>query len=69
MAIKDNYRKITNCDISQVVLDKMKEHTDTFEPCKDFVYECIDATAMKYEDNQFDLTIDKGTYDALACDE
>lgn len=24
---------------------------------------------MKYEDGQFDLTIDKGTYDALACDE
>ena len=31
MAIKDNYRKITNCDISQVVLDKMKVHTDAFE--------------------------------------
>jgi len=51
MAIKDNYRQITNCDISQVVLDKMKVHTDAFEQCSEFVYECIDATAMKYEDN------------------
>ena len=27
----------------------------------------MDATHMAYENDTFDLTIDKGTYDALAC--
>jgi hypothetical protein len=27
----------------------------------------MDATRMAFRDNSFDLSIDKGTYDALAC--
>ena len=27
----------------------------------------MDATRMDYRDNSFDIVIDKGTYDALAC--
>lgn len=27
----------------------------------------MDATAMNYRDNSFDVCIDKGTFDALAC--
>ena len=29
----------------------------------------MDATKMNFRDNTFDVVIDKGTYDALACDE
>ena len=29
----------------------------------------MDATKMDFRDNSFDITIDKGTYDALACSE
>lgn len=47
----------------------MKERTDKIEKCKNFIYDEMDATKMTYEDNMFDLTIDKGTYDALACNE
>ena len=65
---KDNYHKLTNMDISQVVLEKMKNHNKDKEECKDFEYVEMDATNMTFEDDKFDLTIDKGTYDALACD-
>ena len=44
MAIKDNYRNIVNTDISQVVNDKMKEHTNKFPECSDFEYLTMDAT-------------------------
>ena len=30
-------------------------------------WEVEDATKMSFEDNKFDIVIDKGTYDALAC--
>lgn len=33
----------------------------------DLTYIVMDATAMSFEDKQFDLAIDKGTLDALAC--
>ncbi len=29
----------------------------------------MDATRMQFRDNSFDIVIDKGTYDALACNE
>ena len=32
------------------------------------VYEVMDATALKYEDNFFDIIIDKATIDTLLCD-
>jgi ubiquinone/menaquinone biosynthesis C-methylase UbiE len=34
---------------------------------KDMVFEVMDATNMPYQDQEFDVTIDKGTLDALAC--
>ena len=77
---KDGYKRIFNMDISRVVLDKMrdfyswkeasenKRHAD-FQ-CKVthfYVLDCtMDATQMNFRDNPFDLSIDKGTYDALA---
>jgi len=68
MAEKDGFSNITNMDISEVVLQKMREKTSTKESCKGFKYEAMDATNMRYDSDTFDVVIDKGTYDALACD-
>ena len=32
-----------------------------------FEFTAMDATAMNYRDNSFDVCVDKGTFDALAC--
>lgn len=31
------------------------------------VFEVVDATNMPYHDKEFDIAIDKGTLDAIAC--
>ena len=46
MAIQDGFKDITNVDISGVVLDKMKVHTDSKPACKGFKYLEVDATDM-----------------------
>lgn len=60
-------------DISQIVLEKMREHyvknTEKYQKCQNFSYLAMDATRMDFRDDTFDVVIDKGTYDALACDE
>jgi 2-polyprenyl-3-methyl-5-hydroxy-6-metoxy-1,4-benzoquinol methylase len=57
----DGFTNILNIDISEVVIYKMKEaHPE-------MTWDVADATQMTYEDGSFDLVIDKGTYDALAC--
>jgi ubiquinone/menaquinone biosynthesis C-methylase UbiE len=63
------YRNMTNIDISPIVLEKMKEHQDKIVECHNFSYAAMDATKMDYRQNTFDICIDKGTYDALACNE
>lgn len=56
------YHDILNIDISDVVIDKMKEVFPKVE------WQVADATDMnEIESDTFDLVIDKGTYDALAC--
>ena len=71
MAEQDNYQNIYNMDISPVVLEKMKSHNsdrpDKFPHCHHFQHVIADATRLAFRDNFFDITIDKGTYDALAC--
>mmetsp|Transcript_33800 Transcript_33800/g.39765 ORF Transcript_33800/g.39765 Transcript_33800/m.39765 type:complete len:94 (-) Transcript_33800:255-536(-) len=32
-----------------------------------FEFTAMDATCMNYRDNSFDVCVDKGTFDALAC--
>jgi ubiquinone/menaquinone biosynthesis C-methylase UbiE len=61
----DGYRVITNIDIAGSVIEKMKNHYSTKYPLQQFLVG--DATHMAYRDNSFDLCIDKGTFDALAC--
>jgi ubiquinone/menaquinone biosynthesis C-methylase UbiE len=56
-----NYKNITNIDISDVVIDKMKKQFP------DMKWLEMDATKMNFEDNSFDCSIDKGTLDAIMC--
>ena len=58
---KDGYEHITNMDVSGVVLDKMRETYPRFE------YICLDGTSMPFRSDSFDVCVDKGTFDALAC--
>lgn len=60
----DGYKNIKNIDISHNVIKAMKERN------KDKVgmmYEVMDVRDLKYEDNTFDLAVDKSTIDALLC--
>jgi 2-polyprenyl-3-methyl-5-hydroxy-6-metoxy-1,4-benzoquinol methylase len=59
------YPLITNVDISDAVITKMRDYYCTKLPLQEF--QVVDATNMAYRDNSFDFCIDKGTFDALAC--
>lgn len=60
----DGYTNITNIDISSVVINQMAERNKERRGMR---YEVGDVTNMKYEDNSFDVAIDKSTIDALLC--
>ena len=62
---KDGYPLIDNMDVSNVVLEKMREQYRAGYP--GFEFTAMDATKMNYRDNSFDVCVDKGTFDALAC--
>ena len=60
----DGYTNIKNIDISQSVINQMSER------CKNrtkMTYEVMDVRDIKYDNNYFDLAIDKSTIDALLC--
>jgi len=59
--VADGYM-VTNIDISEVVINFMRDKHPNME------WYQMDATEMTFEDNTFDIVIDKGTIDALACD-
>ena len=40
---------------------------EIYETRSNFDFIAMDATRMNYRDNSYDVCIDKGTYDALAC--
>lgn len=64
---EDGYTNITNIDISEVVIEKMKAIYCEKLPL--MTWTVADATNMpEFADDQFDLVIDKGTFDALVCD-
>lgn len=61
----DGYKGIVSIDISEVIVDKMRN--EMLKKNKNIPFLVMDATKMTYEDNSFDVVIDKGTLDALAC--
>lgn len=60
----DGYHFIYNNDISPSVISQMKERNQTRSDMK---YDVMDVCDMTYEDNYFDVVIDKSTMDALLC--
>ena len=60
----DGFHNIKNIDISQSVIKLMSERSKN-RP--EMTYEVMDVRDIKYENNYFDLAIDKSTIDALLC--
>lgn len=60
----DGYHHIKNIDISQNVINLMKSRG---KDRPEMTYEVMDVRDIKYENNSFDLAIDKSTMDALLC--
>uniref|UniRef100_A0A7S3JJ88 Methyltransferase type 11 domain-containing protein n=1 Tax=Euplotes harpa TaxID=151035 RepID=A0A7S3JJ88_9SPIT len=60
----DGYENIYNMDISSVVIETMAERNK--ERTK-MSWEVMDVMNMTYEDEFFDIAIDKSTIDALLC--
>ena len=60
----DGYKNIKNIDISTNVIKIMSERNKDKEG---MTYEVMDVRDLKYEDNTFDLAVDKSTIDALLC--
>ncbi|XP_035916931.1 eEF1A lysine and N-terminal methyltransferase homolog isoform X1 [Anopheles stephensi] len=61
------FKKITNIDISPVVIKQMQEANRTTRP--EMAWNQMDATAMTFPDETFSVVLDKGTLDALFTDE
>ena len=59
------YHNIVNVDYSSIVIDKMRErHAD--KPSMTWLE--MDIKDLKFDNESFDVAIDKGTMDALMCD-
>ncbi|KFB38679.1 AGAP008472-PA-like protein [Anopheles sinensis] len=61
------FKKITNIDISPVVIKQMQEANRTQRP--EMTWCQMDATAMTLPDESFSVVLDKGTLDALFTDQ
>ena len=64
---KEGYENIINIDYSSIVIKKMIRLLGNKYP--KMTYLEMDVTDMKFNDLEFDIVIDKGTFDALLCGE
>jgi hypothetical protein len=60
------FPKVVNIDISTVVIEDMSH---TYAEYPDVEWLVMDCTKMTFEDGFFDIAFDKGTVDALICDD
>ncbi|XP_028666551.1 eEF1A lysine and N-terminal methyltransferase [Erpetoichthys calabaricus] len=58
---------LTNIDISETAIGRMKERNATKRP--DMHFELMDVLDLHFDDGSFQVALDKGTLDALASDE
>ncbi|CAH3855140.1 eEF1A lysine and N-terminal methyltransferase homolog [Pieris brassicae] len=59
-------KKITNIDVSEVVIRQMKAINVARS---EMTFTCMDAMKTTFEENEFNVVLDKGTLDALMPDE
>lgn len=64
--LSDGFEEIYNIDISPTVISQMKE---VYKKFPQLIWDVMDCTDLKYEDNTFQSIFDKGTIDALLCNE
>ena len=62
---EDDYKHITNIDISTTVVKQMQELYREKYP--DLKYQQMDVRSMNFEDGCFHAVIDKGTFDSILC--
>jgi ubiquinone/menaquinone biosynthesis C-methylase UbiE len=62
--VKDGFIKVVSIDISQVVIDKMKEMFSENDRVEWIQGDCM---KLPFENDCFDVVVDKGTLDALVC--
>lgn len=60
-------RNLTNIDISGVVIKQMLQAHAKQRPELEFLQ--MDVLNMEFEDNKFNVVLDKGTLDALMSDD
>jgi len=58
------YQNLYNIDISSVCITQMQQRNRKRKHMK---YEKMDCCELKYDDNYFDVAIDKSTIDAILC--
>lgn len=61
------YKHLTNIDISETVVTHMNQRNAARRPGLSF--HRVDATQTLYEDASFQVSLDKGTLDAMAAEE
>lgn len=62
----NGYTNIVNIDISGVVIDQMKQRNED-RPLMKWLQ--MDALDLEFEENSFDVVLDKSTLDAILCGE
>lgn len=62
----DGYEHIDNIDISSVVIEQMKVRNSSR---KSMTYKEMDARDLKFQNDFYDLVVDKSTIDSLLCGE
>ena len=62
----DGYQNIVNVDISEIVIEQMKDRNSKK---KNMTWLVMDCLKMDFIDGEFDAVIDKSTIDAILCGE
>ncbi|KAI0629369.1 S-adenosyl-L-methionine-dependent methyltransferase [Trametes polyzona] len=59
----DGYKKIVNTDYSGILIEKMRHKHEQSRP--EMEWHEMDIRDLKFDDDSFDIAIDKGTMDAM----
>ncbi|KAL0234319.1 hypothetical protein PCE1_001355 [Barthelona sp. PCE] len=60
----DGYKNVTNIDISETVVHQMQQK---YADQPELTFQVMDTRRMTFDDESFDVVVDKATLDALLC--